>query len=138
MTRGTLIKVAKTIGMWLPALFLAWVFSMQGAAKFSETSGWAVAFQAWGYADWFRYTIGFAEILAAAFLLLPRTAPLGALLIIVIMLGGIGTHIAANDRFFFRSELGPIIFSSIILLVRHRELRAIAEWRPQRSLVSAS
>jgi len=123
MERTRVKAIAKETIIWLPTLFLAWVFLMQGAAKFSETSGWARAFAHWGYPDWFRWTIGFAELLAAAMLLWRRTAALGAAIIIILMLGGIGTHVAAGDRFWFRSETGPILFATVILLARHSYLR---------------
>ena len=123
--KATLIKIAKAIGTWFPTLFLAFVFFAAGAAKFDATSGWTKAFHTWGYPDWFLYTIGFDEILAATLLLIPRTAPIGALLIIATMLGGIGTHLSAGDRHFMRSEMGPIMFATIVLIARRAELRRL-------------
>lgn len=129
MDRARLKSIAKEALIWLPTLFLAFVFTTQGAAKFSDTSGWARAFQHWGYPEWFRWTIGFAELLSAAFLLWRRTAALGAALIIILMLGGIGTHLAANDRFWFRSETTPIVLATIVLLTRYSRLVGL---RPSR------
>lgn len=129
MDKARIVRILKFIGTWAPTLFLAFIFFVQGAAKFSDTSGWTRAFHTWGYPDWFRYTVGFAEILAATLLLWWRTAPVGALLIIALMLGGIGTHVVAGDRHFFRSELGPIMFSSIVLFARRAELRRVLGWR---------
>jgi uncharacterized membrane protein YphA (DoxX/SURF4 family) len=124
MDRAKIKSIAKEVGIWVPTLFLVFVFTQQGASKFSDTSGWARAFRAWGYAEWFLWTIGFAELLAAALLLWRRTAALGAAIIIILMIGGIGTHMAANDRFWFRSETMPIVLSTIVLLSRHSLLRA--------------
>src|SRR5205085_5315528 len=120
MERRKIMAIAKEVGIWIPTVFLIVVFTMQGAAKFSDTSGWARAFRQWGYPDWFRCTIGFAELLAAAFLLWRRTAALGAALIIILMLGAIGTHLAAGDRFWFRSETMPIVLATIVILARFR------------------
>ena len=120
MDRAKAKSIAKEVLIWIPTLFLAWVFTRQGAAKFSDTSGWARAFTVWGYPEWFRWTIGFAELLAAALLLWKRTAAIGAAIIIIVMIGGIGTHLAANDRFWFRSETMPIVLSTIVLLARYR------------------
>ena len=122
MDREKVKAIAKEVGIWIPTLFLVFVFTMQGAAKFSDTSGWARAFRYWGYPDWFLWTIGFAELLAAALLLWRRTAALGAALIIIVMIGGIGTHVAAGDRFWFRSETMPIVLATIVLLARHSRL----------------
>ena len=69
MRQNAFLKVLKILGMWLPALMLALVFTLQGLAKFSDTSGWAEAFRGWGYPDWFRMTIGIVEIIAAACML---------------------------------------------------------------------
>jgi uncharacterized membrane protein YphA (DoxX/SURF4 family) len=129
VNKATIVRAAKFLGTWAPALFLAYIFFVQGAAKFSDTSGWARAFQHWGYPDWFRYTIGFAEILAATLLLWGRTAPVGAMLVIALMLGGVGTHVVAGDRHFMRSEMGPILFASIVLFARRAELRRVLTWR---------
>ena len=129
MERSRVMAIAKEVVIWLPTLFLAYVFFMQGAAKFSDTSGWATAFRAWSYPDWFRWTVGFAELLAAALLLWRRTAPIAALIIIVIMIGGIGTHVAAGDRFWFRSELTPIVLASLVIVGRRAQLRAALQRR---------
>ncbi|HJQ18928.1 MAG TPA: hypothetical protein VJ867_01175 [Gemmatimonadaceae bacterium] len=53
-----------------------------------------------------------------------RTAALGASIIIILMLGGIGTHVAAGDRMWWRSEAGPIVFATIVLLARYSRLRS--------------
>jgi hypothetical protein len=78
--------------LWVFALFLAWVFFRQGVAKFSDTSGWARAFRVWHFPVWFRVVIGVAETNAALLLLTRRTAFAGALVIIAVMIGGMGTH----------------------------------------------
>jgi len=126
MERARIKSIAKEALIWVPTLFLVFVFTMQGFAKFSDTSGWARAFQHWGYPEWFRWTIGFAELLAAAFLLWRRTAALGAALIIIVMIGGIGTHVAANDRFWFRSETMPIVLATIVLLARWKSIQTLS------------
>src|SRR6185503_9577128 len=93
MQRATVAKIAKFIGMWLPAILLTLIFVPQGWSKFNDASGWAVAFRHWGYPDWFRITIGVIELSAVALLLLGRTAAFGAILIIIVMLGGMAPHI---------------------------------------------
>ena len=122
MNRAVVIKVLKLIGTWFPTGLLVFAFGAQGLAKFDAHSGWARAFEIWGYPVWFRELIGVQELLAAALLLWRRTAPIGAALVIITMLGGIGTHIAANDRWWFRSESGPILFAIIVLLFRRAEI----------------
>jgi putative oxidoreductase len=97
------------------------VFVRTGLAKFDSTSGWARAFATWGYPVWFRVLIGVVELGAAALLLWPRTAAYGALLIIVVMLGGMGTHVFVEHRpARVTSELGQLIFASLVLIGRWR------------------
>lgn len=45
MEKTALVKVAKIVGTWLPAILLMLVFIPQGLAKFSDTSGWTTAFR---------------------------------------------------------------------------------------------
>lgn len=103
------------VALWIPTLFLVYVFANQGASKFSDTSGWARAFALWHYPVWFRILIGVCEILAAILLLTRRTAPIGATLIALVMLGGMGTHVFKGDPKHVTSEVLPLTLSLIVL-----------------------
>ena len=123
-------RVGRIVGwtvVWLMTAMLVVVFTRAGLDKFSDTSGWARAFTHWGYPVWFRILIGVLEVGAAALLLWPRTAPLGALVIIVVMLGGMGTHIVKDAGRHMTSEVVPLVFASIILFARLRALRSRGE-----------
>jgi uncharacterized membrane protein YphA (DoxX/SURF4 family) len=105
--------------LWALAVMLILVFARAGWAKFDSASGWARAFAFWGYPVWFRITIGVLELVAAALLLWPRTAAYGAALIVVIMLGGMGTHVFVEHRpARATSELGQFVFASGVLAGR--------------------
>jgi uncharacterized membrane protein YphA (DoxX/SURF4 family) len=118
------------IALWVPTLFLVWVFANQGWSKFSDTSGWAQAFAAWHFPVWFRILIGVCEVSAAALLLMRRTAPIGAALIACVMLGGMGTHVYRGHPGQITSEVVPLTLSLIVLLGRQRHLSAwVAKWR---------
>lgn len=123
MNKTTLGTLARTVGMWLPALLLILLFARQGWAQFSDSSGWAAAFRHWGYPDWFRVTIGVLELTAALLLALGRTAALGALIIIVVMLGAWATHIVFDGGRHMTSEVVPLVLASIVLILRRRSLR---------------
>ena len=110
------------LALWVPALFLAWIFARQGWSKFSDTSGWARAFAFWHFPVWFRILIGVMEVAAAAFLLARRTAPLGAGLIAVVMLGGMGTHLYWGKPSQMTSEMFPLILALVVLAGRWRYL----------------
>ena len=111
------------IALWLPTAFLMWVFSVQGSAKFSDTSGWAKAFARWHFPVWFRILIGCMEIAGAILLVTRRTAPLGAAMIAVVMLGAMGTHIYKGHPGQVTSEVVPLTFSLVVMLGRWRHLR---------------
>jgi putative oxidoreductase len=128
--RWTVRRVAAVAATWLVSLFLAFVFMRAGVDKFSDDSGWARAFVVWGFPAWFRVLIGALEVAAALLLLVPRAAPVGAILIIVIMLGGMGTHIVHDQARHVRSEVLPIILATAILYARRDALAALLRRRP--------
>jgi uncharacterized membrane protein YphA (DoxX/SURF4 family) len=100
------------------------IFAPQGWSKFNDASGWAGAFRHWGYPDWFRVTIGVVELSAVVLLLLGRTAALGAILIIVVMLGGMATHIVFDSGRHLTSEVLPLVLASTVLVLRRGQVRA--------------
>lgn len=114
------------IVLWVPTLFLVYVFARQGLAKFSSSSGWARAFEVWHFPVWFRVLIGVWEVAAAALLLVPRTAAIGAAMIALVMLGGMGTHIYWGQPGQVTSEVLPLVLSSVILVARLRQRRTLS------------
>jgi len=108
------------IVLWIFALFLAWVFIRQGIAKFSDTSGWAQAFRVWHFPVWFRILIGVLETSAALLLLTRRTAFAGAAIIMVVMLGAMGTHIYWGRPGQVTSEILPLFLSTMVALGRRK------------------
>jgi putative oxidoreductase len=114
------------IALWVPTLFLVYVFVPQGLSKFSDTSGWARAFRVWHFPVWFRVLVGIAEVAAAALLLVPRTAPVGAGIIAVVMLGGMGTHVYWGHPGQVTSEVLPLALSLLVLFFRLRQRRSLA------------
>lgn len=131
MDKKKALGVLKTIFIWLFTLQLAWVFVVQGIAKFSATSGWTRAFEHWGYPDWFRMAVGAAELLAGLLIVWPRTAPVGSLLIMCVMVGAMSTHafIDKKPREAFR-ELMPFTLATVVLVARRNELRRILDRLP--------
>ena len=125
MERAKVIKAAKVVGMWIPAILLVLIFAPQGWSKFNDASGWATAFRHWGYPDWFRVTIGVMEVSAVALLILGRTAAFGAILIIIVMLGGMATHIVFDGGRHMTSEVVPLTLATIVLVVRRDQLKML-------------
>jgi uncharacterized membrane protein YphA (DoxX/SURF4 family) len=123
--RRPIIRVLITMARWLPAILLVLIFAPQGWAKFSDTSGWGVAFRHWGYPDWFRITIGCLESGASLLLLSGRGAALGALIIVAVMLGGTATHILFDHGRHLTSEVIPLTLAVITLVIRRDQLSAM-------------
>jgi putative oxidoreductase len=113
-------EIAFEVVLWVFALFLAWVFIRQGIAKFDDTSGWARAFRTWHFPVWFRILIGVLETSAALLLLWKRTAFAGAIIIIVVMLGAMGTHVYWGRPGQITSEALPLLLSTIVALGRRK------------------
>lgn len=113
--------------LWIFALFLAWIFVRQGTSKFVDTSGWARAFRAWHFPVWFRVLIGVLETVAALLLLTRRTAFIGALIIIAVMLGAMATHVYWGRPAQITSEILPLVLATLVALGRRK---SVILWRP--------
>jgi uncharacterized membrane protein YphA (DoxX/SURF4 family) len=105
--------------LWAVTLFLMQAFIPSGYLKLLDNSGWTEAFISWGYPDWFRRTVGVAEVIAGLMILVPRLASYGALLIFAIMAGAIGTHFRfAEYMDAYTSELPSLCFSAALVFAR--------------------
>jgi uncharacterized membrane protein YphA (DoxX/SURF4 family) len=122
--------IAREAVLWILIVFLAYVFLRQGTAKFSDTSGWARAFRLWHYPDWFRILIGVVEVSAVLLLFLKRTALIGALLIVAVMLGGMATHIYWGQPRYVTSEVLPLVLATIVAIGRRRTFLAAPAEQP--------
>jgi uncharacterized membrane protein YphA (DoxX/SURF4 family) len=119
-------EIAREIVLWVFALFLTWVFIRQGLAKFDDTSGWARAFRTWHFPVWFRILIGMIETSAAVLLLWKRTAFVGAVLVMAVMLGAMATHVYWGRPEQITSEVLPLALSTMVALGRRKDL---GRWR---------
>jgi putative oxidoreductase len=115
---GSRRHVVLDVILWVFALFLAWVFIRQGVSKFSDTSGWARAFRVWHFPVWFRVLIGLIETSAALLLLTRRTAFAGAVMILVVMIGAMGTHFYWGRPGQITSEILPLFLATVVALGR--------------------
>ena len=93
-------SIATEVVLWIIALFLALVCLRSGLMKMPNVPGvqfWTRDFQRWGYPGWLRLTIGVAELVSFALLLVPRLAGYGAGIFAIVMLGAIFTHATHNE-----------------------------------------
>ena len=117
---GNRRQIVLDIVLWVFALFLAWVFIRQGIAKFSDSSGWARAFRVWHFPVWFRVLVGALETSAGLLLLTRRTAFAGAVIIIVVMLGAMGTHVYWGRPGQVTSEILPLFLATMLSIGRRK------------------
>jgi uncharacterized membrane protein YphA (DoxX/SURF4 family) len=88
---------AKTVGLWIVTVVLALAFLGAGGSKLTGAPALAENFARWGYPQWFLYVTGAIEVVAALLLLVPRTATLGAGLVLGTMVGAVLTHLKAGE-----------------------------------------
>src|SRR5262245_12120994 len=115
-------QIAKEIGTWVLTALLVLMFANAGIRKFFEHGGWTGMFRRVGFPDWFRILIGVLETGSAALLLVPRTAAYGAIAIIVVMLGAIGTNVVAHMP--LHGLIPPtvaMLFAAVVLAARWRQ-----------------
>lgn|ERR1041385_863027 len=111
-------RVVVEVLLWLPALFLVYVFLRQGFGKFDAQGGWARAFAAWHFPVWFRIAVGAAEIAAGLLLLVRRTAFFGAALIAAIMISAMLTHVYWHRPKAVTNEVFPLALATVVMIGR--------------------
>ena len=74
------------------SVLLALMFLGAGIPKLLGTPDVVAGFAKYGYPSWFHLLVGGTEVVAAVLLLVPRVAWLGAIAIVVIMVGATYTH----------------------------------------------
>ena len=116
MTKG---RVAKEVGLWLVTLFLALVSLRSGLTKLPGDGFWVRDFTRWGYPGWFRITVGVAELVSFALLLVPRLSGYGALIFAIVMLGAIFTHATHNES--SRLPFNFLLLSLSLLIIFARQ-----------------
>ena len=90
----SLITQSRRIAYWTITLVLATLFIFAGLPKLVEFNILEQSFSHWGYSESFLTFIGATELIAAIFLLIPRTAIYSAGYLALIMAGAIYTHLA--------------------------------------------
>ena len=113
---------ATNLGLWALQILTAVAFLAAGYAKLSGQPMMVATFDKIGAGQWFRYVTGVVEVASAILLLTPRLAPVGALLLVGTMIGGVLAHLLKLGG----SPLPAIVlggFAGIILWGRRGTLR---------------
>src|SRR5438132_13315320 len=95
--------------VWLPRVAVALLFVAVGFSKFSDPM-WVRLFGRIGFGQWFRYFTGVLQIAGGVLVLIPRTFPVGIIILACTMLGAMGAWL-----FFLGSPLTAIIPGALLL-----------------------
>jgi len=111
--------------LWLVTILEVLAMGLAGSMKFTRPGMWTAYFVQFGFAAWFSYVIGAAEMAGAALLLVPRVAAWAAVLLLAIMIVAL-VEVATHD-----TDLGadgPTVH--VVLLTVILAARWGARWRP--------
>lgn len=128
MTRAS--KIGRIVGvtlLWMLSLLMALAMLAVGGGKVMGVAPWPQYFEAWGYASWFRVSVGVFQIAGGVLLLVPPVAFYAAAGLVVVMVGAELTELINDVGFGPVIPLIYIALLSVILLVRGRrwwQLRA--------------
>ena len=111
-------QLAREAATWTLTLLLCAMFLNAGLRKFFENGGWSWAFRNWGLPVWFRIAIGVVETGAAALLVVPRTAPYGAMAIMAVMIGAIGMFAMHGRMQHSIAAIVSLVVAGIVLALR--------------------
>lgn len=102
--------------MWALAIFLTVIFVLVGISKLEGPSAmrWTERFAQWGYPANVRYVIGVLEILGGVGVLIPKWRRLAAAILVVLMIGALGTH-AVNGE--FPRLIPPLVLGGLAFLM---------------------
>jgi len=125
---------------WVLQLVAAGILFQTLFFKFTGAPESVYIFTTLGMEPWGRLGSGVAELIACTLLLLPRTAPLGALLGLAVMAGAIASHLSRlgivvqNDGgLLFGLALTVFVSCGLVLVIRRRQwLSTIELWRASR------
>ena len=117
-----------------PELLLSWALRLSAAAillqtlffKFTGSAESVYIFTQVGAEPWGRIGSGIAELVASALLLIPVTAPVGAVIAMGLMAGAIGSHLTVlglevmGDGGLLVGLAVYVLIASLVVLVLHR------------------
>ena len=120
---------AKNITFWILQALVALAFLAAGISKLTGQPPMIEIFSRIGIGQWFRYLTGGIEVIAAVLLFIPRLVPVGALLLVGTMAGGVLTHLLVIGG----SPVPPLvllILAAIIAWGRKQKLKALFQTKP--------
>jgi putative oxidoreductase len=98
---------------------LAAFFVFAAARNLAGDEQMATDFARWGYPAWFRASVAVLQVVGGVLLLLPASAPWGAAVLSVVLVGAVGTHLVHDPP---ASALAPLPFlaAAVTIFLVHR------------------
>lgn len=121
----------RTVLDWILRLVPAAILAQTLFFKFSAAPESVYIFSTLGAEPWGRIASGVAELIAALLLLVPPTAPFGALLACGVMAGAIGAHLTRLG-IEVQGDGGTLFTLAVVVLVTS----AITVWRHRGRLLA--
>lgn len=95
-------------------VFLTVLFLTAGGAKLIAEPMMMQMFDQWGFPAGFMYAVGVVEVAGGVMLLIPQVRRIGASLLLIVMLGALGTHLMHGE---WARLLAPLAVILAILTV---------------------
>jgi hypothetical protein len=114
----------KTIILWILQILVGGLFIAAGGMKLASVPMMVEIFDHIGFGQWFRYVTGTVELAGGVLLLMPRTAPFGAMLMIATMACAVCTHLLLIGGSPVPAAT-LLILSSVILWLRRQQISGL-------------
>jgi hypothetical protein len=119
---------------WVLQLTVAGILLQTLFFKFTGAEESVYIFSTLGAEPWGRIGSGIVELIAAVLLLIPATAPFGALLTMGLMMGAIGSHLTVlgiavrgDGGLLFGLAVISFVGSALVLLIRRAQIPILAQ-----------
>ncbi len=114
---------------WVAQIIAAVILGQSLFFKFTGAPEAIYIFERLGVEPWGRYATGIVELAAVVLLLIPRTAGVGALLAIGLMIGALGSHLTVlginvqgDGGLLFGMGIVTLIAAVTVALIRRSEI----------------
>ncbi len=114
----------KTITLWALQILVGVLFIAAGGMKLAGVPMMVEIFDHIGFGQWFRYVTGIVELAGGILLLMPRTAPFGAAMMIATMACAVCTHLLLIGGSPVPAAL-LLVLSAAILWLRRQQVSVL-------------
>jgi hypothetical protein len=131
----TSLSKSQTVLSWILQLTVAGILLQTLFFKFTAAEESVYIFSTLGAEPWGRIASGVVELIASVLLLVPATAPIGALLTMGVMVGAIASHllvlgieVKGDGGLLFGLALTAFAASALVLAIRRAALPLVGRY----------